>query len=1400
MKKTRVLGTLLFSLFLASCSINTNEVISIIQNIDVTDGGHQEQPSQTEIITDLHYHIFTLARQSGYAGTYEQFVAAVKGGEISLALSRDDKLLWKLKSESDSAYRTIISLELIGKNDGVTPYVSNGHWFIGNTDTGIVSSLNSAFEVYKRYNPNFKGNESDWLKTILTDFVPVEQPSVQPSVEPSVEPSVQPSVQPSEEPSVIPSEQPSEEPSEEPSVTPSEQPSEQESINPEVTYVVNEYYYAYSNDAGRWVNVGPITVYEGQKIRKPNPDTKGCPILNWYTEEGKIWNFDDPVKSNLTIYGNPSHQHITLVSKGSEGHIETCTCGYISDWVDAHSFNNMGYNTESCWQECSCGYHLDEEHPHSFDENGNCIYCGNNRQQLTLEEFSSEHDGSRNDPFTADELKKVAIAVEYGQIQDKEYYFTGEVRNIDYHIDDNGSSTLYYDLYYNDVTFGGGTVGFLMDYEGYNVFDSIGYVPFEEGDTLVIRGYPRRLNGSSSYCIGSPYLVDGYRIFKYIPIPEGTDINESHNLLMEGMGFYSNKTSYEINPARIENGNVVASFTFKPDLFIVYELVDGATELGDNDINLLRQSYTIGNEGNGGTPKLVWLNLGSEEQPLQVSQAREYAKLQDYSLTFPSLVHYVQGTVYELWASDTTYDIILTDGTSYLNIPRVAKNDSFSVEKDDQITVKGSLVNNLDNGLYDFTLDYAQLISGVVHDYDRYYTYTFSKEPDSDHSIIVRGYHGTYSNYEEYVVPVVNNSITVKFRSLPDAVAVYELTDNSGRISDNYLNVRRQTFSFEVTDEVAEWVTYSYEDPVTPEEACILSAMGANILTTQYLVSGYISEINEDSSLGYRLLLSGYENENYSFIVRQIYDLDDNELTYKYTFRMGDHLDIYTTLNGVAKLIYINSDLHTFTAIETNVSNGLTPGAALFVKINYNSENRPAEEYVPVEALEDHIYLEVDHVVESWTVYEYILAEGQTQPTDWDSYNRASEDINKYVDASSIVMHYPNEVVFDQKGKVVVVEDDKTTITTRLLLTDRLANPSVSVLQILTYGFENGVRQAALYKEEEIPLDNISCVVDNYVVTITVEMSREMFDKYASTYYYGEDFKGGVILEFYLEVLDDGVDISNLDNYYYSAFYFSSFADSLHLERKGSEDDPLNADDALAIAKYLNPNHTDNQHVYVYAAVLDEPTADYCNFHLDLTDESEALYVYGLASKDREYVFGSKGQISNLPIQQGDEVLLYAQIRHYSNESTGEIVYELVNAELLEVNGEEFTVQISSTEIVNDGTLEHPYNENEAMTLIRELDLGVTSDTFVYVQATVNSAPTSDYCNFNLLTDNGEVVLVYGLATADGSQRYGTKRQISELPIKQGDVVLLQANLCNYNSYGTSKPELLNARLISIIE
>ena len=200
---------------------------------------------------------------------------------------------------------------------------------------------------------------------------------------------------------------------------------------------------------------------------------------------------------------------------------------------------------------------------------------------------------------------------------------------------------------------------------------------------------------------------------------------------------------------------------------------------------------------------------------------------------------------------------------------------------------------------------------------------------------------------------------------------------------------------------------------------------------------------------------------------------------------------------------------------------------------------------------------------------------------------------------------------------------------------------------------------------------------------------------------------------------------------------------------------------------------TSTEEYYFYGIVGTEPTADYCNF--DLTDGTNSILVYGLYAMDGENRYGTNREIAEIPFSQGDLICLRGNLQNYNG------TLEIKNAVLVETPAQ-------GTAIAN------PYTAKEAVEEAGKLD-GASKETSTeeyYFYGTVGTEPTADYCNFDL-TDGTNSILVYGLYAVDGENRYGTSRDIAEIPFKQGDVIYMRGYLQNYN--GTL--EIKNAVLIS---
>ncbi|MCK9310274.1 MAG: InlB B-repeat-containing protein [Candidatus Cloacimonetes bacterium] len=112
------------------------------------------QTSSEPTYEGVQYDIYLLALNSGYDGTYEEWLASIRGEDgQSIELRLDEEsgwMQWKYANEDDNSWRNLIEIEaLIGpqgpKGDtgstgtnGITPHIGeNGNWWVGDIDTGI---------------------------------------------------------------------------------------------------------------------------------------------------------------------------------------------------------------------------------------------------------------------------------------------------------------------------------------------------------------------------------------------------------------------------------------------------------------------------------------------------------------------------------------------------------------------------------------------------------------------------------------------------------------------------------------------------------------------------------------------------------------------------------------------------------------------------------------------------------------------------------------------------------------------------------------------------------------------------------------------------------------------------------------------------------------------------------------------------------------------------------------------------------------------------------------------------------------------------------------------------------------------------------------------------------------
>ena len=120
--------------------------------------------------------------QDGADGTPGQ--DGTDGREVEFQVA-DGYIQWKYNT--DTTWKNLVSLDTITGpkgEDGHTPEITiqNGNWFIDGVDTGIKAKGDqgedglSAFEIYKKYHPEYQGTEQEWIESLKgSDGAPGEQ-------------------------------------------------------------------------------------------------------------------------------------------------------------------------------------------------------------------------------------------------------------------------------------------------------------------------------------------------------------------------------------------------------------------------------------------------------------------------------------------------------------------------------------------------------------------------------------------------------------------------------------------------------------------------------------------------------------------------------------------------------------------------------------------------------------------------------------------------------------------------------------------------------------------------------------------------------------------------------------------------------------------------------------------------------------------------------------------------------------------------------------------------------------------------------------------------------------------------------------------------------------------------
>lgn len=208
-------------------------------------------------------------------------------------------------------------------------------------------------------------------------------------------------------------------------------------------------------------------------------------------------------------------------------------------------------------------------------------------------------------------------------------------------------------------------------------------------------------------------------------------------------------------------------------------------------------------------------------------------------------------------------------------------------------------------------------------------------------------------------------------------------------------------------------------------------------------------------------------------------------------------------------------------------------------------------------------------------------------------------------------------------------------------------------------------------------------------------------------------------------------------------------------------------------------NKTDSTEKYfVYGQIIDDPTADYCNFTIQSGDDT--LLVYGCYANETER-YGTKRQIAEIPFKKGDEILIKASLQHYVNVEKGEEKYEAMNALLIS-----YKTPAAPFEVVHAGTEADPYTVEEALFVAKDYSKSVYDNDNKYnkygdmkevvVKGVISRAGTYDEAgtaqkNFQIVdAGSNKSLTVYICKFANGTDR-----------VYLNDEVTVKGNLMNYS-------------------
>jgi hypothetical protein len=123
--------------------------------------------SSTEIPSEQQFQIYLKAQQSGYTGTYEEWLASIKGADGTALLSGTTNPTSSEGKNGDTFVNTV-TWDVFVKSSGNWTNVGNIMGPKGDKGDQGEPGQNgtdglSSYEIYKRYYPGYPGTEQDWI-------------------------------------------------------------------------------------------------------------------------------------------------------------------------------------------------------------------------------------------------------------------------------------------------------------------------------------------------------------------------------------------------------------------------------------------------------------------------------------------------------------------------------------------------------------------------------------------------------------------------------------------------------------------------------------------------------------------------------------------------------------------------------------------------------------------------------------------------------------------------------------------------------------------------------------------------------------------------------------------------------------------------------------------------------------------------------------------------------------------------------------------------------------------------------------------------------------------------------------------------------------------------------------